>query len=246
VARLLYKSAFSRMPVVFFQNEDDRALFLSGRLVRDRQARLLPGSGIDLSRFVRAPLPERQQGEQVFLLIARLLRDKGVGEFVQAARQLRVRFPRIRFQLLGAAGDENRTAFDRASVERWVGERIVEYLGETDDVRPFIAQADCVVLPSYREGMPRTLLEAAAMGRPMVASDVPGCRQIVRDGDTGLLCPPRDAEGLARAIEHMVELGADAREVMGRRARTLVEREFDVGRVVDAYLEAGPGSGVKR
>ena len=150
---------------MFFQNEDDRDLFLDRSMVRPDQARLLPGSGIDLVRF--APCRDAASGgPPVFLMIARLLRDKGVIEFVEAARQIKARHPKARFQLLGAAGSENRSAIDRATeVDAWVAEGVVEYLGTTSDVRPAIAVASCVVLPSYREGAPRILIEAAAMAR---------------------------------------------------------------------------------
>jgi glycosyltransferase involved in cell wall biosynthesis len=237
VARLLYRLAFSGVPVVFFQNEDDRDLFLEASLVRPGQARLLPGSGIDLAQFVPAPLPGRGD-EVVFLLVARLLRDKGVGEFVEAARVVHRRFPAARFQLLGAVGDENRTAFDRATVDGWVAAGVVEYLGTTQDVRPFLREADCVVLPSYREGTPRTLLEAAAMARPLVATDVPGCRAVAIEGETGLLCRARDAADLARALERMIELGPEGRRRLGAGARRLVEERFDEQRVVAAYRAA--------
>ena len=148
------------------------------------------------------------------------------------------RFPAARFQLLGAVGDENRTAFDRATVDGWVAAGVVEYLGTTQDVRPFLREADCVVLPSYREGTPRTLLEAAAMARPLVATDVPGCRAVAIEGETGLLCRARDAADLARALERMIELGPDERRRLGAGARRLVEERFDEQRVVAAYRAA--------
>jgi glycosyltransferase involved in cell wall biosynthesis len=147
VTEQLYRRSFAALPVVFFQNEDDRDLFLDRRLVRADQARLLPGSGIDLRRFAPAPMPAPED-PPVFLMIARLLRDKGVLEFVEAARVLKASHPRARFQLLGAVGSENRSAIDRPTVDAWVAEGVVEYLGTTADVRPAIAAASCVVLPS--------------------------------------------------------------------------------------------------
>ena len=172
VTEQLYRRSFAALPLVFFQNEDDCGLFLDRRLVRADQARLLPGSGIDLQHFAPSPMPAPDE-PPVFLMIARLLRDKGVMEFVEAARRFKMRRPQARFQLLGAVGSENRSAIDRPSVEAWVVEGVVEYLGTTTDVRPAIAAASCVVLPSYREGAPRTLIEAAAMARPLIATDVP-------------------------------------------------------------------------
>ncbi len=236
VAEGLYRHAFKRLPVVFFQNADDRDLFVQRRLVRAGQARLLPGSGIDLRRFAAAKMPPATSAP-VFLMIARLLRDKGVLEFVEAARQVKAKYPQARFQLLGAVEAENRTAIDRATVDGWVAEGVVEYLGTTADVRPFIADASCVVLPSYREGAPRTLIEAAAMARPLIATDVPGCRAVVEDGVTGFLCQVRDAGSLADAVMRMLALPHDARVAMGRAGRQKMQREFDEALVAAAYRD---------
>lgn len=237
IAEQLYRRAFDKLPVVFFQNEDDRGLFLDRKLVRKEQARLLPGSGIDLVRFAQVEMPSAD-APPVFLMIARLLRDKGVNEFVEAARQIKARHPNARFQLLGATGSENRTAIDTATVEAWVAEGVVEYLGTTNDVRPTIAAASCVVLPSYREGAPRTLIEAAAMARPLIATDVPGCRAVVDHDVSGFLCEVRSAASLATAMESFLALSSDARTAMGKAGRAKMEREYDQALVVAAYREA--------
>ena len=237
VTEQLYRRSFAALPVVFFQNEDDRNLFLDRRLVRADQARLLPGSGIDLLRFAPAPMPAPEE-PPVFLMIARLLRDKGVLEFVEAARRVKALYPRTRFQLLGAVGSENRSAIDRPTVEAWVAEGVVEYLGTTADVRPAIASASCVVLPSYREGAPRTLIEAAAMSRPLIATDVPGCRAVVDQDVSGFLCEVRNAESLAAAMERFLDLSPEAQQAMGAAGRAKMEREFDQALVVDAYRAA--------
>ena len=198
---------------------------------------MLPGSGIDLARFKpgetkRAPGPFR------FLLVARLLWDKGVAEYVAAARIVRAAHPGVRFQILGPVGVNNRTAVPSAALERWRAESLVEYLGESDDVRIAIDQADCIVLPSYREGLPRSLLEGAAMGKPLIATDVPGCRDVVVDGETGYLCEVRSADSLAAAMMKMLETPAGARRTMGERGRRKVEQEFCESRVVAKYLDA--------
>jgi glycosyltransferase involved in cell wall biosynthesis len=237
VTEQLYRRSFSTLPTVFFQNEDDRDLFLDRAMVSPDQARLLPGSGIDLVRFAPAAMPPAE-GAPVFLMIARLLRDKGVLEFVDAARQIKARHPQVRFQLLGAAGSENRSAIDRATLDAWVVEGVVEYLGTTSDVRPAIEAASCVVLPSYREGAPRTLIEAAAMARPVITTDVPGCRAVVDRDISGFLCEVRSAESLAAAIERFLALPSEAQQAMGQAGRTKMEREYDQAIVVDAYLEA--------
>ncbi|WP_127091173.1 glycosyltransferase family 4 protein [Aquabacter cavernae] len=234
VAERLYRHAFRGLPVILFQNEDDRELFLNLGLVDARQAQLVPGSGIDLDRFAMTAYPAAGT-RPVFLMIARLLRDKGVHEFVEAARMIRAQGIDARFQLLGATGSQNRTAIDAATVQGWVREGSVEYLGTTDDVRPSIAAANCVVLPSYREGAPRTLIEAAAMGRPLIASDVPGCRAVVDRDISGFFCDARDADSLAVAMGRFLDLPYGAQVEMGQASRAKMVREFDQQRVIDIY-----------
>jgi len=231
----LYRFGLAKAPVVFFQNADDLGEFVGRNLVRRDQARLLAGSGIDLDRFAPAPMPS---GPLKFLLIARLLGDKGVREFIDAARLLRREGSNSCFQLLGPLDPANRTGIAGSELEGWIAEDTVEYLGETDDVRPFIAGSHVVVLPSYREGLPRSLLEAAAMGRPLVATDVPGCRHVVEDGVNGVLCAVRDAASLADAMRRMERMPAGRRAAMGHAARARVQAEFSETRVIQAYLDA--------
>lgn len=238
VVRALYRTALARSATVFFQNRHDRALFVDQRLVREERTVLLPGSGIDLTAFAPAPSAGSEVDPPVFLMVARLLRDKGVVEFADAARIVRARRPDAQFHLLGAVDAANRTAIGRDVVNRWVDEGIVRYLGETADVRPHLATAAAVVLPSYREGMPRSLLEAAAMGRPLIATDVPGCTEIARSGENALLCDARDARSLADAMLAFLELPPAERVAMGRASRSLAEREFDVTIIEERYLEA--------
>ncbi|SOC21258.1 glycosyltransferase family 4 protein [Rhodobacter maris] len=160
LVEVMYRRAFARPPVVFCQNPDDHDLFVTRGLISPEQARVLPGSGIDLVRLAVTPAADPGRPPR-FLLIARLLRDKGVVEFVEAARRVRAVHPDARFQLLGAADAENRSAIDASTLNAWLAEGVVEHLGTTDDVRTSISEANCVVLPSYREGAPRTLIEAA-------------------------------------------------------------------------------------
>ena len=238
LVKRLYRTGLARSDVVFFQNQTDRDEFVTARLVSSRQARLLPGSGIDPDWFAPRPRSATHDGAIIFLLIARLLRDKGVIEYVEAARALRRDNPALRFQILGFLDVENRTAIDRATVEGWVAEGTIEFLGAASDVRPYIADADCIVLPSYREGTSRVLLEAAAMARPVVATDVPGCREVIEEGVTGFLCAPRDSADLAAKLARIAASGDDEREAMGRAGRAKVVREFDQSIVIRQYLEA--------
>jgi glycosyltransferase involved in cell wall biosynthesis len=231
----LYRIAFSRCPAVFFQNSEDRQLFEQRRIVRLDQARLLPGSGVNLDRFSPVPLPN---GPPVFLFIGRLLRDKGVVEFVEAARELRKEMPDARFQLLGGVDEGNRTGIGANRLFEWESSGAVQHLGTTDDVRPYIAEATAIVLPSYREGLPRSLLEGAAMARPLIASDVAGCRDVVEDGVNGFLCAVRDPASLAAAMRHLAQLPPARRLAMGEAGRRKVEERFSEAYVVRTYLDA--------
>ena len=233
---LLYRCALSRSAVVFFQNPDDRDLFVQRRLARYDQAHLLNGSGIDLDQF-RPPDNERAPGPMRFVLVARMLRDKGVEEYIGAARVLRGEGSDARFALLGPTDADNRTAISPAQIAAWESEGLVDYLGTSDDVRPHIAAADCVVLPSYREGLPRSLIEAAAMGRPIVTTDVPGCRAAVEDGVTGLLCEVRSAKALAEALRRLIAFPESTRLAMGRAGRDRAERLYDQEIISAAYLD---------
>ncbi len=237
-AKLLYRVGLAGSHTLFFQNEADRALFVAARLAKAERALLLPGSGIDPRQFPAAPPRTAETGAEIaFLLIARLVRDKGVFEYVEAARLLRERHPQVRCRILGFLDVENRTAISRETVASWMEEGVIDYLGAADDVRPHIAASDCVVLPSYREGTSRVLLEAAAMARPIVTTDVPGCREVVEDRRTGLLCAVRDGRSLADAMARMVELEGAARTAMGLAGRDKVVREFSEHLVIDRYLQ---------
>ncbi|ADG14751.1 glycosyltransferase involved in cell wall biosynthesis [Paraburkholderia atlantica] len=236
IAKRLYRFAFRFPREVWFLNRDDQAAFIDGKLlVHPERARLLHGEGVDLEQFAFTPL--RARAEFRFVLIGRLLWDKGVGEYVEAARQLRARYPHARFQLLGPVGVDNPSAITGDEVAAWEQEGVIQYLGEAHDVRPFIADADCVVLPSYREGVPRTLMEASAMGRPIVATDVPGCREVVTDGVNGLLCEARNAQSLAASLARMLDMSGAERRAMAERGRQKVATEFDERKVVETYKD---------
>lgn len=236
LAKGLYRVALAPAPVVMFQNPDDSRLFVEQGLVRAAQVREVAGSGVDIARFTPSPLPS-DEGRRVVLFVGRLLRDKGVLELVDAARQLRSQWPKVQVCLLGGVGVANRSALGAADVAAWQAEGVIEYWGETDDVRPALAQAECVVLPSYREGTPRTLLEAAAMGRPLIATDVPGCREVVQHGKNGLLCQSHSADALAAALSAFLALPRATREQMGEAARLGVVQRFNQQNVVQTYMD---------
>jgi glycosyltransferase involved in cell wall biosynthesis len=231
----LYGFALYRAAHSFFQNEDHRDDFLRRGLVPKLRCSLLPGSGVDTQRFRPRPHATREEGNFRFLLLGRMLYDKGIREYVEAARALRPRYPGVEFLLMGFVEVANRSAVSMAQIQAWIAEGLIRFLEARQDVRDVIAECDCIVLPSYSEGMPRSLLEAAAMGKPMIASDVPGCRQIVDDGENGFLATPRDGTSLAEKMKKMLELSVAERTLFGERARRKIEEHFDEQIVVDRY-----------
>ena len=235
-AQQLYRLAFRWPQQVLFHNQDDHQLFVERGLVATHRASVVPGSGVDIQRF--SPQPTEPAKTFTFLVIARLLYDKGIVEYAEAARSLRSQGLTARFQLLGARDPQHRRGIPEAQVDAWINEGIIDYLGTTDDVRPFLQRSDVAVLPSYREGLPRTLLEAASLEKPIVTTDTPGCRHVVRHGHNGLLCRVRDAIDLADKMQKMIEISWEQRQQMGQAGRTLVAERFSEKYVIDRYLLA--------
>lgn len=222
----LYRTSLRRASRVIFQNTDNQNEFISRRIVQPGSCAVVNGSGVDLFRFVASPPPS---GEIVFLLIARLLGEKGLREYAQAARMVKVRFPTAVFRLVGPP-DPSLDGIPLSIVREWQDQGFIDFLGEVKDVRPHLMDCHVYVLPSYHEGMPRTVLEAMAVGRPILTTDVPGCRETVNSGENGFLVPKADAEALAERmiwfIEHRGEL-----ERMGQKSRQMAEERFDVHKV---------------
>lgn len=227
IVRMLYRVALRSTDTVIFHNEDDRALFeREGLVPADGRAHVVGGSGVDTEHFTPAPLPPPPLR---FLLIARLLAEKGVREFVEAAHIVRERYPDATFELVGPL-DSNPSAVREEEVARWVDQGAITYTGPLDDVREAIYRSHVYVLPSYREGLPRTNLEAMACGRPIITTDVPGCRQTLRPDYNGLLVPVRDASALAEACMKLIAEPALV-ETMGRRSVELVQERYSIDRV---------------
>ncbi|MES0217178.1 glycosyltransferase family 4 protein [Mesorhizobium sp. C280B] len=238
--RILYRWTLRKSAMVFFQNWDDRRLFVDLKIVESQKTDILPGSGVDLQKFRGG---QRQVTEladpTIFLFVGRLIWEKGVGEFVEAARLSKASGASMKFELLGSVDEKNPKSVRKDDVDRWVSEGIVEYRGDTDDVRPFMEAADCVVLPSYYgEGTPRTLLEAAALSRPIITTNWSGCRDVVDEGVSGYLCHPRDARDLFAKCVMFHKLSGDRRANMGRAGRRKVEREYDEAIVIRRYKRA--------
>lgn len=238
VAKRLYRLSLRKSERVFFQNADDRKLFLQAGLSPPWAADILPGSGIDLEHFQPIPSQPVERRPFRFLLVARMLKDKGIEEYAAAAEIVRRHAPEVEFQLLGAIDRDNPNSVPAARIEHWEKSGLLRYLHKTDDVRPFIADADCIVLPSYREGVPHSLLEAAAMARPIIATDVAGCRDVVDDGVNGLLCQVRNGDDLAEKMLRMHGLSAWQRSAMGAAGRRKVCLQFDEKIVIGKYLNA--------
>lgn len=234
---ILYNISFRGIKVVFFQNSDDRNHFVDRNLVEPLQARVVPGSGIDLDRFKPESYPTNSE-TVVFLFIGRLLKDKGIYEFVNAAREVKRKNPNTVFKILGSIDIANTSGVHREVLEDWVNEGVIDYEGVTSDVRPFINAANCIVLPSYREGAPRTLIEAASMARPLISTDVPGCRSVVKHGENGILCEARSSASLAAAIESFLDLSQEQRSEMGKSGCAKIQSEFDSNIISSAYLKA--------
>jgi glycosyltransferase involved in cell wall biosynthesis len=227
----MYRFALARADVVFFQNSDDLEEFVDLNLVERNRARNTRGTGVDLQTWQPAsPVP----APVTFLLAARLLEDKGILEYVEAARLIKARYPQARFILLGGL-DSNPTAIAEDVVAGWVKEGLLEWPGHVR-VEPWLSQASVYVLPSYREGVPRSTQEAMAMGRPVITTDVPGCRETVVDGKNGFLIPSRDVPALAAAMQRFIE-NPSLIDTMGKASRQLAEERFDIRRVNAMMLE---------
>jgi glycosyltransferase involved in cell wall biosynthesis len=240
VIKYLYKFSFIFTEKVFFLNTDDRDLFVKEGIIPSKKEVLVNGEGIDTDYFSPEFCKEyskKRKDHLVFLLIARLLWDKGIEEFVESARKVKERYPEVEFWLLGPLDKANPTAIPSKAIKGWEEKGIIKYLGVVDDVRPLIYQSDVVTLPSYREGIPRSLLEAISMGKPIITTDAPGCREVVEDGKNGFLVPVKDVEALTNAMIKFIELTEEERQEMGHYSREKAIREFDEKIIVKKYIE---------
>ena len=236
IAKLLYRTSQAKADRVFFQNRDDFKLFTDEGLVKRSNCDILPGSGVDTNRFRPQ---EKAQSEVIrFLHISRMIWEKGIGEYVEAARIIKAKYPNVEFCLLGFLDVANPGAISRKQMDEWVAEGVINYLGVSDDVDEVITTADCVVLASYyREGTPKTLLESASSAKPIITTDNVGCRDVVDHGINGYLCEPRSSEDLARKIEMFLALSEKERIRMGINSRKKIRNEFDEKIVIGKYLE---------
>lgn len=239
IARWLYKFVLKKTRFVFFPNYDDLEAFIKIGYIKREQAKRVPGSGINYEKFSPRP-SSRNNGKFVFLYISRLIKDKGVMEYVEAASILKLQIPTAEFHIVGPlwTGNKKSLTVTAKELNEWIERKWIVYHDKQKDVRPFITDADCVVMPSYREGMNNVLLEAASMARPLITTNVTGCRDIVDDGINGLLCRVRDGKDLAQKMKQMIGLSPSQREMMGQKGREKMIREFDKKLVIKIYLQA--------
>jgi glycosyltransferase involved in cell wall biosynthesis len=234
--KALYRRILRKNTEVWFLNEDDRRTFTTQKLVAEKKTFLLPGEGVDEHEFFPAPF-EPGKKEVTFLLIGRLIKHKGIYEFVRAAELLQQWGLNAKCQILGFFDEKNPVSIPAKQVQEFSEKGLITYLGHTDEMPPFIAAADCIVLPSYREGMPLSLLEGASMCKALIATDTAGCRDTIKDGVNGFLCRPRDAADLAEKMAAWYQLAPDAKRQMGMEGRNLVLRSFTRDIVTDIYLK---------
>lgn len=236
ITRLLYRLSQPKVNKIFFQNVDDLSLFLKCKISPVSNTELLPGSGVDLERFKYTPTLD--DGRIRFLLVARMLYEKGITYYAEVARNLKEKYgDYVEFRLLGFIDETNPNSIKKNTIEDWVNDGFINYLGSSDQVEEEIRKVDCVVLPSfYREGVPRSLLEAAAMGRPIITTDNVGCRETVIHNVNGFLCEPRSVDSLFTAIDKMIQLSHEQRTIMGIESRSMVEKKFDEKIVISRYI----------
>ena len=227
-----YRSALSGCPVVFFQNTDDEKLFRDKRIIKNEKSVILHGSGVNLDRFSVQPFPERF----AFLCIARLIRDKGVCEYLEACRRIKKEFPDIRCMLLGGY-DSNPSALGESDIKPYIQDGSIEFYGAAEDVRPYLAGCSVFVLPSSREGVPKTVLEAMATGRAVITTDVPGCRETVKNGENGFKVRAGDADELYAKMEYIAS-NRNVIHTMGIVGREMAENLFDVNKVNGRIINA--------
>lgn len=245
--KMLYKIATYLADEVWFVNPDDKKLFEAHNIVSTCKAKLLPGEGVNTLHF--SPQKDRISATKAnhFIFCGRLIWTKGVGEFIEAARLIKAQHPEATFSILGFLHVNNPDAIPAEVIEAWQKEGVAQYLGATDDVRPFLEAASCLVLPSYYgEGTPRSLLEASSMKVPVITTDQVGCREVVRDGYNGFLCNKKDVADLAQKMDRFVRMPFDERLRLGENGRRLVEEKFDEAFVIQHYLDKTSKAGTTR
>ncbi|WP_163385668.1 glycosyltransferase family 4 protein [Enterobacter hormaechei] len=242
IVSLAYRVSNLATNTIFFQNDEDLHFFLKHKIVPQHKAKNIPGSGVNLEEFFVKPSPDDNKVR--FLLVARLLKQKGVPEYIEAATILQKKYSNVEFAILGPIDHNNPNSIDEKNLIECNSRHIINYLGTSDDVASIVEHYDCVVLPSYyREGVPRSLLEAAAMGKPLIATDNVGCRDVVFDGVNGFLCEKKNPVSLAEAMEKVINVNHQERLSLGLEGRKIIEKIFDERIVINKYMQIINGVG---
>lgn len=236
IARLLYRILLHFPKKIFFQNRYDRELFIKKKLVKESISEVIPGSGVDTSRFFPLENKKKSPDIVIFLMIARLIKDKGIQEYIVAVQRLKIKYPNVKFQLIGSLYFGNPSAISKKELDSWIESGVIEYLEFSDNMEKVISKSDCVVLPSYREGLSRVLLESASMAKPIVTTDVAGCKDIVDHGVNGFLCKVKNSESLFQEMEKIILMSEENRVSMGKKGREKVLLAFDEKLVIRKYL----------
>jgi glycosyltransferase involved in cell wall biosynthesis len=238
IGKWLYKLAFYFPKKVFFQNNEDETLFIKNGLVNKKITEVLPGSGINLDTY--KPVEKTKTDSFVFLVIARLLINKGLREYAEAAYLLKKKYPdkKMEFWLIGFKESDPKIGIPEVELNEWQKNGSIIYLGHSDNVKEFISKADCMVLPSYREGTSRTLLESIAMGKPIVTTNVPGCKEVVIEAENGFLCEAKNSNSLLLALEKTLLLPSETLHLLGKKSRAIAESKYDENIVFEKYWNA--------
>lgn len=233
IAIRLYQKAFKKANYTFFQNPDDLKVFEDLNIIKKQPRAVLPGSGVNLNLF--HPVKTTRNDNLHFLMVARLLFDKGILEYLEAAEIVKKKHPSVIFQICGFIETVAGLGISKSELLNWQSRGIVEYLGSSDDIKTEYAKADVIVLPSYREGTPKTLLEGAAMGKPLITTNTPGCKEVVIQSYNGLFCEAKSSRSLADSMINFIELSPKKRDDYGTNSRILAEEKFDENLVFSAY-----------
>ncbi len=235
VVEKMYSYSLSKASEVWFLNNDDKFLFESRHLVNPNKSQVINGEGIDTDLYNYEPIDTSKIS---FILVARLLYDKGLNEYYRAARKLKKVYPNVSFKLLGYLNVENPMAIPKKLIDEWVKSGDIDYLGSAPDVKPFVKNSTCVVLPSYREGISVSLMEGASMGRPLIASNIAGCKELIEDGRTGFLCNVKDADDLATKLERIINMDGETLKRMGQLSRDKIVENFSIKNILPRYEKA--------
>ncbi|MGL4947154.1 MAG: glycosyltransferase family 4 protein [Cetobacterium sp.] len=233
IAKMLYKVSLKYANEVWVLNEDDKKTLTSENILNSKNIFVLPGEGVDVHRFT--PWKRAENVEPIFLMVARAFYDKGVREYAEAAKIIKQKGYHVQFWFLGALGGDSRNGIDKNTMNQYEREGILKYCGHRKDVEEVINSSDCVILPSYREGISKVLMEAASMEKPIIATNVTGCKEIVEDGKTGFLVKVKDSEDLAEKIQNFIELSFEERKEMGKNGRVKILEEFDEKKIIEIY-----------